>query len=116
VRKAERAPCQKQLHQQTVVETHVGSPLILRPPRPSSRNSFSSNDNPGAICEVPPPHPPFPQTLNPLSLLYSSMSGESTVRTPALAWGSRWRWSELLGKLQRKKAKYASIWEARAVI
>lgn len=52
VRKAERAPSQKQLHQQTVVETHVGSPLILRPPGPSSRTSFSSDDAPGAICEI----------------------------------------------------------------
>ena len=53
IRKAERAPSQRMLNPQTtVVETAVGSPLVLQPPAPSSRNSLSSDDAPGASCEV----------------------------------------------------------------
>ena len=56
MRKAERAPSQRLLGQQpaTVVETTVGSPLVLQPPPPSSRTSLSSDDAPGATCEVSP--------------------------------------------------------------
>lgn len=53
LRKTERAPSQRMLNPQTtVVETAVGSPLVLQPPAPSSRNSLSSDDAPGAHCEV----------------------------------------------------------------
>ena len=53
IRKAERAPSQRMLNPSTtIVETAVGSPLILQPPAPSSRNSLSSDDAAGASCEV----------------------------------------------------------------
>lgn len=54
VRKTERSQSQRNmnLNQATVVETAVGSPLVLQPPAPSSRNSLSSDDAPGATCEV----------------------------------------------------------------
>ena len=55
-KKVDKAPSQKKLALESpavkTVPTATGTPLVLQPPDPSHRTSFSSDDAPGATCEV----------------------------------------------------------------